>query len=295
MRRNLATIDRNTWSPLGRPIQEAMAHGIENDMIYGGLLAGQTALQALNVAQVIQNCLVPTRRVTWEGRVFKYGRATAAVGQTSFGLKFWYTLADGMIWNGTVQAEDAGKSIIRVLTTGAEEKFAADELKGGYVIVHVLDVKHNMIRRIVGNSKALAGSEAMTITVDVPWPIDIAETMAIEVLRNPYMGLRQRAAGGDAGAAGCTFSSVAGMPQVKSVALNSFHWIQTWGPCWVNPLTPLGEDALANRREVFFDYEGAICDDHGTAGTANRQTAGFVINADHTGYGPPLIMLQISP
>lgn len=290
MRRDLSTLDRDIGQDWSRIIQEAFAHGITNDMIYGGLVTGQTVLQALNVAQTTQNCLVPTRRVTWEGRVFKYARATVAVPQTHFGLKFWYELGDGVAYTTLTQKEDAGESTLTI-DTGATESFAKDELVGGYVIVHTHTVKHDMVRRIVGNTLA-AVSSSMTITVDVPWPIDLAVAFDVEVLPNPYMGLQQRAA---PQLAGCHYSSVAGMPQVKSTDANSFHWIQTWGPCWVNPLAPLGTEKLTDRRSVFFDYEGAITKVGPIATTSFMQIAGFIINAEQTAVGPPLIMLQISP
>ncbi|MBA7588162.1 hypothetical protein ES708_30212 [subsurface metagenome] len=296
MRRDLSTIDRNIGQMWSRLIQEASADGITNDMIYGGLVTGQTVLQPLNVAQTTQNCLVPTRRVTWEGRVFKYGRATAPVGQTSFGLKFWYELsADGVVYNTTVVAQAVNTSAISFIPV-AGEAFLANALVGGYVILHTHTVKHDMVRRIVSNTAVDdTGTETITITVDVPWPIAIDAAYDVEVLPNPYMGLRQRAAGGDAGAAGCHYSSVAGMPQVKSTVADSFHWIQTWGPCWVNPLTPLGTEKLTDRRIVFFDYEGAITKVGPIATTSFMQIAGFIINAEQTAVGPPLIMLQISP
>lgn len=293
MRRDLSTIDRDIGQDWSRIIQEAFAHGITNDMIYGGLVTGQTALQALNVAQIIQNCLVPTRRVTWEGRVFKYARAATVVGHTAFGLKFWDELGDGVAYNTTVQTQDAGDSIIRI-TTGGAESFAKDELVGGYLILHATSIHHQMTRRITANTAADVGS-AMTITVDVPWPIDIELAYDVEILRSPYMFLRQRAAAGDDPQAGCHYSSVAGMPQVKSTVVNSFHWIQTWGPMWVNPLTPVGDTQTADRRTLFFDYEGQLTLNGGAIATAMLQIAGFIINAEQTAVGPPLVMLQISP
>lgn len=73
-KRNLATMDTDMFTPIGRLLQQGMAHGITNDMIFGGLVTGQTDLQNLYVSQTTQNCLVPTRRVTWQGEVYKYCR-----------------------------------------------------------------------------------------------------------------------------------------------------------------------------------------------------------------------------
>lgn len=295
-RRNLATLDTDIGQMIGRPLQQAMAHGIENDMIYGGLIAGQTSVQNLYVSQTTQNCLVPSRRVTWQGEVYKYCRTPLAVGCTMFGLKFGYELGDGggVAYTAPLAKVLAGNNTIRVDAGGAAA-VTEDQLKGGYIIIHTHTDYHHMCMRITGNTLA-DGSGYTTITVEQAWPIDIETAYGVEIMPNPYMGMVSRPGpSSDNPVAGDHYTSVGGMPLVKSTAVNSFHWMKTWGPHWVNPLTPVGDTQTVDRRTVFFDYEGQLTQVSPAVTTSMMQIAGFIINSEVTAVGPPLIMLQITP
>lgn len=293
-KRNLATMDADMFTPIGRLLQQAMAHGIMNDMIYGGLVTGQTEVQNLYVSQTTQNCLVPTRRVTWQGEVYKYSRTPLAVGATMFGLKFGYEITDGVTYTAPKAKVLAGSSSIYIDAGGAAA-FAKNELVGGYIIIHTHTDYHHMCMRIIANT--LSDSDGFTyITVEQPWPIDIETGYGVEVMPNPYMGLVSRPGPtSDNPRGGDHYTSVAGMPLVKSTEVNSFHWIKTWGPHWVNPLTPLGDTRTTDRRTVFFDYEGQLTIVSPAVTTSMMQIAGFIINSDVATVGPPLVMLQISP
>lgn len=296
MRRDLANLDRDIGQMIGRPMQEAMAHGIENDMIYGGLVAGQSEVQGKYVAQTTQNCLVPSRRVTWQGEVYKYCRTPLAVGCTMFGLKFGYELTDGggVAYTAPLAKVLAGNNTIRIDAGGAAV-VAANQLKGGYIIIHTHTDYHHMCMRIAGNTLA-DGSGYTTITVEEPWPIDIEIAYGVELMANPYMGMVSRPGpSSDNPISGDHYTSVGGMPLVKSTEVNSFHWMKTWGPHWVNPLTPVGDTRTADRRLLFFDYEGQLTLNGGAIATAMLQPAGFIINSEVTAVGPPLVMLQITP
>ena len=294
MKRDLSTLDRDIGQDWSRIIQEAAAHGITNDMIFGGLVTGQKELQGLYVAQTTQNCLVPTRRVTWQGEVYKYCRTPLVVGCTMFGLKFGYEITDGVTYTAPRAKVLASASTINIDADGGA-KFAADELVGGYIIIHTGTKYHHMCMRIIANTLSDANGYT-TITVEQPWPIDILVTYGVEVMRNPYMGLVSRPGpSSDNPTAGDHYTSVAGMPLVKSTEANSFHWIKTWGPHWVNPLTPLGDTRTIDRRTVFFDYEGQLTIKSPAVTTSMMQIAGFIINSDVATVGPPLVMLQISP
>jgi len=294
MRRDLSTLDRDIGQDWSRVIQEAFAHGITNDMIYGGLVTGQTALQNLYVAQATQNCLISTRRVTWQGEVYKYCRTPLAVGCTMFGLKFGYEIDDGVAYTAPKAKVLAGNNTIYIDAGGAAA-FAKDELVGGYIIIHTGTDYHHMCMRIIANT--LSDGDGYTyITVEQPWPIDIETTYGVEVMRNPYMGMVSRPGpSSDNPVGGDHYTSVGGMPLVKSTVVNSFHWMKTWGPHWINPLTPIGETREADRRTLFFDYEGQLTLNGGAVATAMLQIAGFIINSEVTTIGPPLVMLQISP
>ena len=73
---DLASLDRNTAQMIGRPLQEAMAHGINNNIIHGGLVTGQTAIQSVYAQSATKNCTLGTKlREVDTGREFCYSRA----------------------------------------------------------------------------------------------------------------------------------------------------------------------------------------------------------------------------
>lgn len=285
MRRNLATIDRNTWSPLGRLIQEAMADGIENPMIYGGLLTGQTALQTLNVEQAAQNCILGTRRVEQDGRVHKYSRVTLVHGNIRQGIKFYERLADGIDYVAPSQTELIGSSTITVV---AANGVAVNELAGGYLIVHTHAAANHQFRKITSNTVAAAGATT-TITVEVPFTIAIALTHGVEIFRSPYYNLRWTD--------GQAHVTVAGIPVVACTVANYFQWVQTWGICWGNPYGTTGAASVDGERRLTFDTAGNICpasDNRYGTDHADIQHAGFTINRTGAGTGYGLFMLQVS-
>ena len=97
----------------------------------------------------------------------------------------------------------------------------------------------------------------------------------------------------DNAAAGDHYSSVAGMPNVLTTAVNQYLWIQTWGPCWVNPK---GFVVATGRRGVWFDDEGSIVYANANVVTKTLQYAGFLLERDDAGdTGAPMVNLQINP
>lgn len=285
MRRNLATIDRNTWSPLGRLIQEAMAHGLENDMIYGGLMPEQSAMQALNVEQAVQNCMYGTRRVSWDGRVHKYSKVTLVHGNIRQGIKFYETLADGIDYVAPSQTQLINSSVISVV---AANGVAVNELAGGYLIVHTHAAANHQFRAIVSNTAAAAGL-ATVITVETPFTIAIAIAHGVEIFRSPYNNLRWTD--------GQAHVSVAGIPVIACTVANYHQWVQTWGYCWGNPYGTTGAASVDGERRLTFDTAGNVCpatDNRYAQGDVDMQHAGFTINRTGAGTGYGLFMLQCS-
>ncbi|KKK77399.1 hypothetical protein LCGC14_2854030, partial [marine sediment metagenome] len=99
------------------------------------------------------------------------------------------------------------------------------------------------------------------------------------------------------GAAGDAYGSVAGLPATVTTVANYNLWLQTWGPCFLAPQTPIGTGSLgAHNRQLTFRPDGAI-DQHDYNETYNTkaQHAGFILTYSTGGSdGPPLIMLQVS-
>jgi len=294
MRRDLSAIDRNIGQMWSRIIQEAFEHGIDCDIIHGGLLPGRP-VQGLYEVSATQNYLIGTRRISPEnGRVYRYAKASNIITSCKFGVKFWALSSDG-IEADLAQAQDAEDKSI--LIEDATVPVAKDELRGGSVIIHVADGLEQQ-RAISGNTVASEG--LITIYLCEPLTADVASGTYTEVYPNPYANVYSAylVGGHPAGA----FSSVAGMPNVITAAANRYLWIQTWGPIWINPYGVAGNNPVADVREVVFDHEGAISYESEVKGlvhdgsVSKHQVAGFVINRQtETASGPPLIMLQISP
>jgi len=289
MRRDLSAIDRDIGQDWSRIIQEAFKHGIDCDIIYGGLLPGRPE-QGLYEVSDTQNYLIGSRRVSPGGQVYRYAKATNIITSCKFGVKFWALSSDG-IESTLVQKQVKGDTSIFIAGD-----FAKDELLGGTLIIHVADGLEQQ-RVISGNTIASDGN--ITIYLRDPLTADVALGTYVEVYPNPYSSVHCFYLGG--GHPAGAFSSVAGMPNVITAAANRYLWIQTWGPIWINPYGDVGSNPANDNREVVFDHEGAVAyrfaaKGYGAGVTDEYQCAGFIINRQtDTVSGPPLIMLQISP
>jgi hypothetical protein len=291
-RRNLANLDRTVGQMIGRPLQEAFAHGIENDMIYGGLESGQSSLQSLHAEALVQNCIIGTRRVRWDGRVYRYGKASNIVSVRHFGLKFWGQIGDGVATT-LAASQVVGDDTITITASGV----SANEFKGGMVTMFSTPVQ---TRGILSNTATSGG----TIVITLDEPLDTVVTSGgtyTEVLHNPYLNLRLTA-GPSGGDSGNDYSSVGGIPCAITTVANYHLWVQTWGWVWVNPHGSSLQDAgiTGGERKVVFDCEGSITIPadvaHGPCGAGGgyQQPAGFIVDRSGAGSsGPPLIMLQI--
>lgn len=277
-KRNLATIDRNTWSPLGRLLQEAMAHGLTNDLVYGGLETGQSALQELYTKQLTKNCALATRRVTWDGRVFKYSKSAGAC-YTGRGAAPSQARA---ISGNCAAAVLSGADTI----TFAAQTFDADELKGGFISIFgnpggAPNDADCPFRRILSNT-ACAGT-TLTITVEHAFDRAIDDAQFCEVYYNPYAELSKPTAGN---------VSYLGVPNVYVSAADYYFWLQTWGECWITPQLASFQ-ALPHYRDAYFKEDGSICARAAHDTITNHQRAGFMIPPGFT--AGPMVMLQISP
>lgn len=289
MKRDLSTLDRDIGQDWSRIIQEAFAHGMTNDMVFGGLEVGQTALQGLYEASTVKNCRLGTRRITWDGRVFRYAKASNIIVVRHFGLKFYDRLADGIAANLAAESK-AGATTITIPAANV----AANDYADGYVVIHATAEK--MFRRVLSNTATSGGN--IILTLDGALTSVAASGTYTEVLKNPY-GNVALCAGPSGGHTGDGFSSVAGVPVCLTTVENSYLWIQTWGPTWINPHGDAATGVSQCERKLVFDAEGSVCvadqvSHGGITGTdGDEQVAGFII--ERVAGGPPFVMLQISP
>ncbi len=228
------------------------------------------------------------RVVLPDGRVFRYGKAITAIADKNHGLKFWSKLADnGVDYVVPDQGQDVGDATVHITAAG----ITLDELRGGYIIIHTHTAHNDQFRGILGNSETDADGD-ITIYVDAPWTVAIETAFGVEVHANPYSSLQVTST--DNGIAGDHYSSVGGMPNVLTAAANQHLWLQTWGPCWVNP-KPAPVAGQEGRRGAWFDYEGSIVPANADVVATSLQYAGFFMDREVVGgTGSPLFMLQIA-
>ncbi len=296
-KRNLATIDSDMFTPVGRVLQQAMAHGIVNDMIYGGLETGQTTLQAIHAISATQNCRIGTRRVTWDGMVYRYGAAESTLNTAYLCATSNRTQEVGYVIV-TTGAAAGGDTIICTVGSGDGDgsgNIAVNALKDGILCVDMGQTGAVYQMRIKSNTVLTGdGGGAMTIVVDEPFPLAVTDSMYIEAMMSPYSGLINSGVSSRA--------SYLGLPQRDATSSLPYNWILTHGPCWVTPNNSLAAHNLGNAdysNQVVAhpsEYGGGVGPhDDAYALTVYQQHVGFVLSWAQAGtQGAPFIMLDIS-
>lgn len=256
----------------------SLARGDMYQVPIKGLLGGITGHRLWETKTTAQYS-IGTRLVTEDGRVFRYclssGAVTAGKGANSKG-----NLADDGIAASAVLARAVGDTQIDF----DSQTFAKDELVGGYLVIHTSEVQN---RYIIGNT--VAANANVVITVAEPFSTLFAASQYAEVCPNPYRFVA--APSGDS----ANRSSILGIPFVSIAASGSYFWLQTWGPCWINP-GPYGMGGQPGERSVLFNPDGSLRRMAEWGVISDWQHAGFILQSDPGGTdGPPFIMLQVSP
>ncbi|KKN75809.1 hypothetical protein LCGC14_0376850 [marine sediment metagenome] len=215
-------------------------------------------------------------------RVFKYIRGGAALQPRKGGHNMG---AFSGVTGGNVTARAIGDVWVDILldgTTGGTAWFGTkNEMVGGMWVQP--DTTNLQFRMITGHEKGANGG-IIKVYLDGPITRTMIATSFMEIAQNPYRNLQH---------AGNNFTSVFGVPTTV-IASGSYGWGQTWGPCVLNPNTPVAD--TASWRTVCFRNDGSISGFDDIIGETGHQVAGFVI--DNTSPGsdnPPFIFLQISP
>jgi len=257
-----------------------------------GTIAAGAVGQQIWETSILQRYTLGTRIMTPDGRVFRYAKASNIISVRHFGLKFWGQIGDG------IAAVAGASSIVGDYTVTLTGTATKNEYAGGYL--SMWSTPHQF-RTIVSNT-ATSGT---TFVVTLGEPLTVAVTVSstwCEALQSPYANVRLTA-GPSGGDSGNDYSSVAGIPFTITAAANTYLWIQTWGPCIINPHGSSLQDAgiTGGERKLVFDVEGSVCieDDaaHGPGADGDEhQIAGFIIDRTAASTsGPPLIMLTICP
>ena len=255
-----------------------------------GLLGGTTG-QRIWETNLVAQYSPGTRLITEDGRVFRYAKASNVINVRHFGLKFWRKISDG------IAAVAGGASSIGDYTVTLTGTATKNEYMGGYITIFSTPVQTRMI---VSNTVTSGSTFVVTLAEPLTVAVGSGSTYC-EALQCPYANVRLTA-GPSGGDSGDDYSSVAGIPYAITAAVNTYLWIQTWGPIWINPHgASLADGVGGGERKLVFDVEGSICieDDvaHGPGADGDEhQIAGFIIDRSASGVsGPPLVMLTISP
>lgn len=219
-KRDLAGMDADMFTPIGRMLQQAMSHGINNNIIHGGLVSGQTALQSVYAYSATKNCTLGTTMLEVEtGRGYVYSQAGAT--QLEKGL-MTQALAPVANYLEEVQAVawTAGDlSGTATITTGATP--AANYFEDGWLIVNKL-TGLGYAYPILSNT-----SHATTITVVLKpgYPIIVTTdaTTEFSLIKSPF---KQTIVVPTT----TQTAQAAGVPPIV-VPIDNYFWAQVKGPC----------------------------------------------------------------
>ena len=181
----------------------------------------------------------------------------------------------------TATAQSIGDMTIDITVTTTA--FTKDELQGGYYSQP--DGTCKQFRRILGNSACASGG-ITRLFLDGPFTRTLVANSFAELMRNPCSDVR----GGPT--LNNEYVTYFGVP-ATTIASTYYGWVQTWGPTWATPQTPVAD--TANWRTVVFQSNGSIRGFDDAIGETGHMVAGHVI--DRTGSGsdnPPFIYLTCS-
>jgi hypothetical protein len=229
------------------------------------------------------------RVMTFDGRVFRYGRSKTAT-YAGYGAANYFPVSKHITYAALPVAIAAGDMYCTVTYPSsagyASTGFAEDELVGGYIVVgnNTTSVEN---RVIVANDAMSATTSTARIWVDGPFETANSVSNGAELYPNPYAYL---------GKGALEYNAFMGVPAINTTILYC-SFMQTWGPCWV---VPGGGDTTpgntVNDRSAYFVGDGSV--NFGTSLTLETgyQLAGFCIDTTSSAVSAmPLIMLQITP
>jgi len=238
--------------------------------------AADVPYMGLYAVETTQRYIPGTRKLTWDGRVFKYSLATGTVG----GGRLAYFLAAVGTYGVAYTTITGSKVVGDVQVSIATQSFAKDVLAGGLVLLYGASYDYYQQRGIIGNNYCSSSQ----LDIDLDGPLSVAITTAstgIEVMPNPYRYI----------GAYTDTSSASGVPAARAVS-GEFFWQQTWGMCNVEPGETISGSSLD--RQLVGGIGAGACYMHSAAHatTDQAQHIGWILDA---GASPvPFVMLQLS-
>ena len=217
----------------------------------------------VRAVETTQRFVYGTRYTTWDGRVFKYCNAVAAV-YSYHGAR----CNEGSILSWTVSpvTQAAGDRFASYTGTGRLE----DDLAGGFFMTHDASATDtSWFFGIIGNDTS--GASTTRVYLDGAFPVDITTSDNQEVFENPYRELTEATSG--------VFAWI-GVPANTASATQKF-WCQTWGPAYISPGEDLG--TTSDDRVLKWASNAALFTD---TSKAAGQIAGYEFAGSYTTAGP---------
>lgn len=211
-----------------------------------------------------------TRKLMWDGRVYKYAYANGAVVpyhgcRASEAAALSYTV-------NPVQVAKGERYITATVASRSE-----DDLAGGYITLYHSTIDNTTQYGIVGN-EATSGTTTK-IYVDSAIPYLSTTSFYHEIYENPYREVLESTNG---------YSAWVGVPAMN--ASSQYLWIQTWGPCLISGGESI-DSPTSDYRCLRWGSNAAL---YTEASKANGQIAGYILNQGSTSIAGPMIMLMCS-
>ena len=214
-----------------------------------------------------------TRYLMWDGRVYKYAYASAAV-YSYHGARNSLDAALGL----TVAPDNTAVAGSRFINPTLASR-VVDDLVGGLAVMYNIgtSIDNTCTRGIIGNE-----ASATTTKIYLDYPLDTAVTTSdyIEVYENPYSSLSHVTE---------AYSAWMGVP-AKSAAASRNLWLQTWGPALVSGGEDIDDPSADSRVLVW----GSNCVLYKLATKTSGQVAGYILNQGSANIAGPEIFLMCS-
>lgn len=217
----------------------------------------------VRAVETTQRYVFGTRYTTWDGRVFKYCHAVAAV-YSYHGCH----VNEGSVksWTATPVAGYAGDRKAWYVGTGRSE----DDLAGGFFMLNDNSATDTTwFFGITGNEAS--GAANTLCYLDGAIPVALTTSDQTEVFENPYRELTEATSG--------SYAWI-GVPAQTAAATYNF-WCQTWGPAYISGGTTLSE--VSDTRKLVWGSNACLYNDSDKTG---GQIAGYQFQGSGSTAGP---------
>lgn len=258
------------------------------ELVIDGVIRPGGSPQGTYEGSMTQNYDIGAKRVTADGRVFRYGKCRTTLSAMNVGCKNYRCLVSKV--DNICKAALKGAKTIEVATddflvTGG--LLLKDDLRGGYISLYRSNDRQ---QRLILGSTAVPVFAGATCILTLADPLVTAINLGdnCEISHNPYSELF---------VGNHNYTAVMGMP-TRLALTDEYFWVQTWGPYRVSPEGAGYGDEENQLQFVFGSTGGIITHKEGELyADYSKQHAGFVMERSNMELGSvaPFIMLQISP